>query len=247
MLMRSEVGSQRKVLVFQASEANPSALMSLSASARDIFKMSAITIFDHDGGSLMLTRADLGLSGALDAELDLTVGAGGGGVVTPPPAPTGFVTWGANTGPGQYTVTGSSIQKNGGLSYNASVRTVEEITSGDGYFEFVINNASTTENFIAGLASGAMDSDGGYTHIDFGINLSSNVFRPYENGTGRNQINQSAPNGTVVRVAVESGVVKYYINGGLVFTSSNTPSYPLYGVISMYNTAGISDAKLLSV
>src|SRR5262249_38110199 len=34
--------------------------------------------------------------------------------------------------------------------------------------------------------------------------------------------------GDVFRVSVESGVVKYYRNGGLFFTSGQVPSYPLH-------------------
>ena len=48
----------------------------------------------------------------------------------------------------------------------------------------------------------------------------------YESGTWKAALGTYVP-GDFFRVAVEGGVVKYYINGSLGYTSQVAPTYPL--------------------
>ncbi|HXG93815.1 MAG TPA: hypothetical protein VNN73_15830 [Blastocatellia bacterium] len=55
-----------------------------------------------------------------------------------------------------------------------------------------------------------------------------------ENGVTKTKFKYKA--GNVFRIAVESGVVNYYRNGSLIYTSSNQPDYPLLVNASLVNT-----------
>ncbi|HKO62977.1 MAG TPA: RHS repeat-associated core domain-containing protein, partial [Pyrinomonadaceae bacterium] len=57
----------------------------------------------------------------------------------------------------------------------------------------------------------------------------------YEGGVNRGSFGAYTP-GTVFRVAVEGGVVKYYRNGAVIYTSTVTPIYPLLVDTALYTT-----------
>jgi hypothetical protein len=70
----------------------------------------------------------------------------------------------------------------------------------------------------------------------------------FENGTwvGGAQVSTYVV-GDVFRVAVESGVVKYYKNGTLLYTSSVAPSYPLIVDTSLNSpTVTVTNVKIAS-
>ncbi|MGB7924537.1 MAG: hypothetical protein WCF57_14950 [Pyrinomonadaceae bacterium] len=134
--------------------------------------------------------------------------------------------------------------------WNAGATSAQSI-SGDGYVEFSTDSATT--NKMAGLNSNHVGQN--YTEIDYtiGLGATGNV-RIYENNTS---ITNTATGtfffgtyvaGDVFRVAVESGVVKYYKNGTLLYTSTQSPGYPLV-VDTSLNTPGakITDAKLFPI
>ncbi len=68
----------------------------------------------------------------------------------------------------------------------------------------------------------------------------------YEGGVSRGNFGAYTP-GTVFRVAVESGVVKYYRNGAVIYTSTIAPTYPLLVDTALYTTgATISNIVISS-
>ena len=95
-------------------------------------------------------------------------------------------------------------------------------------------------------ASANGDTDQGYADIDFALytypaTASSYI---YEKGTYRGSFGAYA-SGDTLRVAVESGVVKYYRNGTLLYTSTQAPTLPLRVDTSLYSTgAAVQDATL---
>jgi hypothetical protein len=125
--------------------------------------------------------------------------------------------------------------------WNAGATSIQTL-SGDGYVEFSTGELST------GKACGLSNSSGSqnYPEIDYVIMLgAANNVRIYENGV---QITGSfgtyAP-GDRYRVAIESGVVKYYKNGTLLYTSTVAPTYPLLVDTSLYTTdATITDTVI---
>jgi hypothetical protein len=65
-----------------------------------------------------------------------------------------------------------------------------------------------------------------YSTIDFCIKpLSSSYVEVRENNVYKSDT--SYVSGDVFRISIESGVVKYYKNGTVFYTSANTPTYPL--------------------
>ncbi len=96
--------------------------------------------------------------------------------------------------------------------------------SNNGYFEFSATEVNKSR--MAGLSASYGGSS--YTTIQYAIYLQSNgAVGIYETGTNRGNFGTYI-SGDVFRVAVESGIVKYYKNGVVIYTSTVTPSLPLY-------------------
>lgn len=130
------------------------------------------------------------------------------------------------------TAKGNNLTKNSGEDWHAGAISVETI-SGNGYVETTI--AETNIYRMIGLSNGNTDSN--YTDIDFAIcPRSDGALAVYEKGTYKGTFGTYA-SGDVLRVAVENGVVKYYKNGTLLYTSSQTPVFPLL-VDTSIRTAG---------
>jgi hypothetical protein len=174
-----------------------------------------------------------------------TTYSGGGVPSSPPSGPiVEDVVW-ENA---QYvTITDNDIQKtsNGG-AWNAGATSAQSIASGDGYVEFSTNESAGYGKH-AGLGGNAAGWN--YISIQFDINMAvSNNVRIFESGTLIGLFATYAA-GDVFRIAIEGGVVKYYKNGGLLYTSLKdpTPYYPFYLDSSLYHLNGtVTDAKIFS-
>ena len=137
------------------------------------------------------------------------------------------------TGGSSVTVSGESLTKTGSSGWNGGAISTNTIESGDGFMEFTATETNTSR--IAGLANG--DSNQADTDIEFGIELRSDGYvEIFESGTSRGTVGNYYANDRL-RVELTSGVVRYYNNGSLLYTSSVTPSYPLR-VDSSLNTVG---------
>ncbi len=163
-----------------------------------------------------------------------------------PPPNTGF--WTNVVGA---TVNGNNLTKptNGTAGWNAGATSVQSL-SGDGYAQF--STSDNTTNKMAGLNSN--HSGQNYTEIDYAINLSpSGNVRIFENGASvTNPATQTFIFGTYIagdqfRLAVENGMVKYYQNATLLYTSSILPMHPLVLDTSL-NTPGatITNASIVA-
>ncbi len=121
------------------------------------------------------------------------------------------------------TATGNSLQKTSGCDGcgDAGAVSQQQITSGDGYFEF--SAPETTTLRFAGLSNGNPGTSD--TEIKFAIRLQTGSVEVRESGVYRASAWFAA--GDVFRVAVESGIVNYYQNGKLLYTSAQAPVYPL--------------------
>ncbi len=123
------------------------------------------------------------------------------------------------------TIAGNDLSKFSGSTnlWNAGASTVESL-QGDGFWEFT--TAENTSAKMAGLSNG--DSNVDFGDIDFAIYpKSSGKIGIYESG-----VSLVANAGTYVagdrfRVKVQQGVVTYYRNGILLYTSLGVPTFPL--------------------
>ncbi len=95
--------------------------------------------------------------------------------------------------------------------------------------------SETTSQRLVGLNLGNTYAAG--FDIDFAIQLwPDGGVDVRENGVYRAQT--TFVNGDVFRIALDSGLVKYYKNGALLYTSANVPTYPLRANGSILNING---------
>jgi hypothetical protein len=142
----------------------------------------------------------------------------------------------------------NSLVKTGGVNgaWDAGAISSQSITSGDGYIQFSTNENAT--NKMAGLGTG--DSSQHFGDIEFAIYFAGGRILIYEKGSMVE--NLGSPSGLpyniddTFTIAVISGQVKYYKNGSLLYTSTQSPTYPLVFDTSFNETgATISNASII--
>jgi hypothetical protein len=121
------------------------------------------------------------------------------------------------------SATGNDLVKTAaGTLWDAGASSVEGL-AGDGYVEFTTGENTTDK--MAGLGNG--DSDQGYADIAFAIRLNgSGSVAVFEGGVQRGSFG-SYRAGDAFRVQVLDGVVTYWRNGLLLYTSAAAASFPL--------------------
>jgi hypothetical protein len=139
----------------------------------------------------------------------------------PPPA-GGNVVW---TSAVRVAVSGNTITKNAGCTgcWDAGAISQQSIASGDGGVAFTVSSGAA---LTVGLSNGSVGT--GANDIKFGLRFFGGA-TPYtevrESGVWKSSWTITA--GATHKVAVEGGVVKYYQNGALKYSSPVAPSYPL--------------------
>ncbi|MBI4611879.1 MAG: hypothetical protein HY726_23050 [Candidatus Rokubacteria bacterium] len=139
------------------------------------------------------------------------------------------------------TASGNSLQKTSGCDGcpDAGATSQQLITAGDGYVEFTASETSALR--FAGLSTSNPGTSA--AEIKFAIRLQSGVAEVHESGLYR--AGTWFATGDVFRVALESGVVKYYQNGRLLYTSTLAPTYPLLLDTALFNrSATITNAVI---
>jgi hypothetical protein len=119
-------------------------------------------------------------------------------------------------------VNGNAITKNSGCSgcWDAGAISQQVIASGNGYVEF---KASANAYLTVGLSNGNASTQA--NDIKFGLRFSPGYVEVRESGAYK--ADWKYVSGAVYRIAVDGGKVKYYENGTLKYTSTQTPAYPL--------------------
>jgi hypothetical protein len=147
------------------------------------------------------------------------------------------------TGLENTTATGSSLQKTGGTStdMDAGGYSNQSITSGDGYVE--LKKPSTSTVILCALSSNYDPSYADSTY-DYNLSIGPGGWAVYENGVYQTD-GATVANNDVFKIEITSGVVRYYRNGSLIDTSSQTVSYPVKLVCSIKTpSATIMEAKI---
>ena len=119
-------------------------------------------------------------------------------------------------------------------SFTSGAVSSKAIVSGSGYFEFT--GTAVDKTLIAGLGNG--NTDAGYGDVEFGIYLiSPGTLKVIESG---NQISAGTfIAGDRFRVSVDAGLVRYWKNETLFYTSLITATYPLLADASIASLDGV--------
>jgi hypothetical protein len=133
--------------------------------------------------------------------------------------------------------------------WNAGANSTKTI-SGYGYVEFSTGELSTGK--VCGLSQNSLNQN--YTEIDYAISLgAANVVRIFENGASIYKPNTTSLSfgsyavGDKFRVEVNGGVVRYYKNGLLLYTSEHAATAPLLVDTSLNTPAAtITDVVIVS-
>ncbi len=139
----------------------------------------------------------------------------------------------------------NSLQKTGGSNQNddAYATSTEAASSGDTYVEFIVTQTDK-ERWCGLNNSNAMHDSSG--DINYAIKLANNK-RAFvvENGIIKRKIKYKP--GNQFRVSVESGVVNYYKNDAVFYTSTASPIYPLLVNASLVDEmAAVEDVTILA-
>jgi len=141
--------------------------------------------------------------------------------------------------PVNVTVTGNDLQKtSGGDAWNGGAVSSRTIASGDCYMEFIASEMNTDRAIGLG-------DDSTYGDPDFAFRLDALTgLHVYEAGVLK-ETGESYMTGDMLRVEVDAGVVKYFRNGVLYYTSLTAPTYPLRVRCHVYTLgATLSDVIL---
>jgi len=127
--------------------------------------------------------------------------------------------------------TGGSLQKTSGCDgcFDAGAYSQQQIPSGTGYIEFTATETGALR--FAGLAHTFAPNNQGT--IDFAFRFQAGIAEVRELGVYRTDV--PFITGDVFRISVASGTVRYYKNGGLVYTSTVVAAYPLVGASALAN------------
>ncbi|HEY1992324.1 MAG TPA: hypothetical protein VGH71_07660, partial [Gammaproteobacteria bacterium] len=128
-----------------------------------------------------------------------------------------------------------SLQKTGGCDgcEDATAASQQQIALGNsGYVEFTASETNTLRS--VGLAN--VSSGTGVANMDFAIRLQSGNLEVREKGIYK--AGTSFVSGDVFRIAVDGGMVHYYKNGAVFYTSTVAPSSALRSSVSINSLGG---------
>ncbi|MDB5258458.1 MAG: hypothetical protein JWM14_3153 [Chitinophagaceae bacterium] len=112
----------------------------------------------------------------------------------------------------------------------------------NGYFQFTATETNTYR--MAGLST--TNANSSYTSIQYAIYLTNaGSLQIYESGTSRGSFGTYLTN-DVLKIAVESNVVKYYQNGNLLYISAVAPTLPMLVDVSINSTTGTITNAIVS-
>jgi hypothetical protein len=160
----------------------------------------------------------------------------------PPPAQaTENVVW---TDVAGALASGNNLTKNVADGWgNSGAVSTRFLANGDGYFEFTAN--PNTGYWMCGLT--AHHANHNYPDIDFGFYIpGGEAIRVYEAGLQKYVSTVPVATNDRLRVAIEGGVVKYYRNGGLFYTSTVAPSYPLQADATLWSNGSTVTNAVIS-
>jgi hypothetical protein len=121
------------------------------------------------------------------------------------------------------TASGGSLTKTSGCDgcEDAGAISEQQISSGNGYLEFAVSET----NLVRYVGLNSNSGGTGATEIAYAFKFTSGYVEVRERGQYR--WDQPIATGDILRISVQSGVVKYSKNGTVFYTSTVAPTYPL--------------------
>ncbi len=150
------------------------------------------------------------------------------------------VFWQANI-PANMDIDGNNVTKTQGYNTsNGGFYSGNQVTN-NGYLEFQTSEIYSRK--MLGLSS--QDNGSSESSIDFAFYLEwGGYLRVYENGSWRGSFNQISSS-DILKIAVENGVVKYYLNNELLYVSDQAPNLPLIADGTIQDIGGtITNARI---
>lgn len=143
--------------------------------------------------------------------------------------------YGPMVNPGQYAVNSNTILKNASISaWDAGATSTDTLQSGNGSVQVTAD--TTNYGRIFGLNNN--ETSVSKSDVAYGLQLESNgLLYIYENSSWKATLSAYTV-GDVLKVAVENGIVKYYQNNTLLYTSKTAPTYPLFADASIRDKGG---------
>lgn len=202
---KSDVGGQSKRVVFDATQATPTADFLASDTARDVFEIKRLVIVDHDGGKFTLNRANLTTA---EFDLDFT-------------APSyDYLSYNLSNGP-----TGDAF---GGVSGGAGAdlemvksTTDQTLGSGDYWYVFSIKSADVVDGLAFGTCDNATLSlvlDDGFDGFD-GVASSGLNYVVFNNYAVVTTVTRPVGDHTFELKRV-SGSLAYILDGSTIYTEA---------------------------
>ncbi|HRH66674.1 MAG TPA: hypothetical protein PLU53_10290, partial [Bacteroidia bacterium] len=139
------------------------------------------------------------------------------------------------------TISGNSLTKfNSNAGWDGNGFSYQSVIN-NGYMQTTV--VETNKSRIVGLS--AADLDNSNTTIQYAFHLiSTGSLQIMESGTSRGTFGTYASS-DILKIAVESGIVRYYQNGNLLYISNIAPTLPLYVDVSTRHTgATVSNVKV---
>ena len=182
-------------------------------------------------------------SGAASGALALTGGAGASVALSgtgTAPSTGEAVAW---MTAGGVAVSGNTLTKNAAIGWgNAGATSTKALMSGDGYVEHTIQETNTYR--MLGLGHG--NSNNGWEDVDFSLYpMANGTLLVYEKGVLRGSFGTYA-SGDKLRIAVVGGVVRYYRNTTLLYSSTTSPSYPVIVDTALFNPGATLASVVIS-
>ena len=111
----------------------------------------------------------------------------------------------------------------------------------DGYFQFTASEVTSLK--MIGLSSVNLNSN--YTTIQYAIYLVNNIVQIRESAAARGSFGTYVTN-DIFKIGVQAGVVKYYKNGVVFYTSAIAPTLPLIVDVSISSIGGTVKNAIVS-
>lgn len=142
----------------------------------------------------------------------------------------GNIDWSANLINATFSAANLTLKgATGSNNYISGANATQKVNSGNATIVMPYNSLETSGVLIGfGESKMVADNTNGniYKQIDFGAYYDGSTFRVFELGVNKFQQNSIA--NAKVSVQVNNGVVQYLVNDTIVYSSSTTPTYPLY-------------------